>query len=521
MGDEPPPASAPPPEGQDPTTPAVPAPAANTVQGSRRGSNASALAASKQGSAARLQPKLSSQKSMMPAPSVCAAPPAAPTDPAPGTPAGAPPPPSMSRQASRVSAGGAQPAPEAPPSRQPSARKASVAGTALGAAQEGAPPNISRQASRVSVAAPQQPTSRQGSYVQPAVAEEPAALTGSRRQSAAQLSRKASAVQQLSRQGSAVSAAAMRLAESIDAAAAEPQPMEQVAPMATSQNVGAPAVEEDETAGVDWRLTSQHHQQRADKLEERLRAREQELAAAEQRAREAAQRADDLDGLLKAARRGSTSAASAEVAQLRAENERLRGAEAKAQQLEQQLQAAGAGDVIEKEVVKEVVREVVPPHVEQLMDQAAREVQSLKAQAEQREMQLRSLAHQLDAAHEAIIAATHIGFEHDVKLHQARAALSALLKREKASPRMRSTGTNQQGFDSAFPSQTRDASISPHYTSPPAHQQYYPPQQYYSPQANRFSPPGAGLVSPPSAQAIAVHPTGLLTPHHGRGTPLS
>eukprot|EP01062_Namystynia_karyoxenos_P047777 TRINITY_DN3615_c5_g1_i1.p1 TRINITY_DN3615_c5_g1~~TRINITY_DN3615_c5_g1_i1.p1 ORF type:complete len:501 (+),score=163.55 TRINITY_DN3615_c5_g1_i1:91-1593(+) len=497
MGDDP--GELPPPQ----PTEAVQDPPPPPMAASRRGSTVS-----KQPSAAAPKP---SQQGSVAAAEAPAAPAGVPPEPAPQPP---------SRKASRLSAGGAPPL----AASQGSAAQLRAEGSALAAqpqlsaqpvpSGQGAPAQLSRQASRVSQGAA--PVSRQGSQavgptasaailqaaedalVPPEPAEGP-----SRHPSAAALSRQGSAAavqRELSRGASAVSASAQRLAQTIGSQQPPLRP-------------ATPPAEVDDTAGVDWRLTSRHHQERAAKLEEQLRQREAELAAAEQKLAEAAQR--------DAAQRRGSDAGAAELQQLRAENERLRSAasaagagdDARLQQqlldLQQQL-AAAQGSVVEKEVVREVVREVVPPHVEQLMDAATLEVQTLRAEVEQREGQLQSLAQQLAAAHEAILAATATGFEHDVKLHQARAALSALLKREQRSPgRMRSA--SPPGTD-VRPSQRMD-SLSPQYayaSSPSAQLPVRLSGQVYSnphSQVHHFSPPSAA-----SPQGRLLTPGPIRTP---------
>lgn len=371
----------------------------------------------------------------------------------PGTPQVAPPAEAaasgrLSRKQSQASGAGAAAAdaPAASMSRQPSA-----------AAQ-----NLSRQASAV-----QQALSKQGSHVSQAQQELAAALSraGSRLSQpgggdaggddgGAPLAGTVRSQAQLSRQGTA------QLSRQLSQTAARSQ--QSMARLGSQAKVGFDATTLPPTSpGIDWQGQAKANQERADDAEKKLANAEAELATTEKKLKDANSRAEKAEKSLQASRRGSVSM-SADLQELMAENERLKGRlaaggggdggggggdsqeqvadlQAEVAKLQAQVRAGGSRrgsvQVVEKVVEKEVVKEVIPPHVEQLMHVATQEVETLRAQAEEKDAQLQTLASQLDASHEAIIAATQTGFEHDIKLHQARAALSALLKREKAAPK--------------------------------------------------------------------------------------
>ncbi|KAJ9437046.1 hypothetical protein DIPPA_32822 [Diplonema papillatum] len=352
-------------------------------------------------------------------------------------PSGAPLP--LSRQGSRASAAGAGANASFPRSPQQQvagggggSRKTSVAGSEHGYAAPSNPP-LSRQGSAAQLAASQTPLSRQGSV--------------SSRHSAA----------------NSTAAAPFMAGE----------PPRQYLPEATPPSAPLDA-DDDFEIGVDWRLTTNTLRNEIKKLEKRLLKKDEELVSENRVSAQMRERNADLESRLQKAlsTKGSKGEReSAIVHQLKEQAEKDRITIAK---LETTLSAKektirdlkhktldGQRNSLTPQSQSLIGGPASTPQVEALQNEVAR----LRASSDRRERLVKDLSQQLESAHEAIVSAAQMGFEYDVKLHQARATLVTLLQKERLSPR-RSAGPGY-GSPSNFNSNAVAYASSPVYASSP------------------------------------------------------
>eukprot|EP01059_Diplonema_ambulator_P026949 TRINITY_DN44462_c0_g1_i1.p1 TRINITY_DN44462_c0_g1~~TRINITY_DN44462_c0_g1_i1.p1 ORF type:complete len:278 (+),score=105.64 TRINITY_DN44462_c0_g1_i1:49-834(+) len=210
----------------------------------------------------------------------------------------------------------------------------------------------------------------------------------------------------------------------------------------TSTQPPPPQQQEDELAGVDWRLTADRVTKKLKETEKKLSQKEDDLKAEKAETRDLRNKVRDLEGMLEAAT--AAPRAGGECNTCPVLRTQLENGQQEIQVLQQQVRD------LEKQVgeLKNSVHRGSTSsmqHVSQLQE-LQKEVVKYKAAHENREILVKQLTEQLEAAHEAILSSAQKGFEYDIKLHQARATLVTMLKKEKGSPRRTSAASSPRQY---------------------------------------------------------------------------
>eukprot|EP01065_Artemidia_motanka_P022125 TRINITY_DN2633_c3_g1_i1.p1 TRINITY_DN2633_c3_g1~~TRINITY_DN2633_c3_g1_i1.p1 ORF type:complete len:518 (+),score=190.15 TRINITY_DN2633_c3_g1_i1:97-1554(+) len=343
----------------------------------------------------------------------------------------------VSRQASRRTLqpepGAEQPAAV---SRQPSARSA-AAMTRQGTVRSGAPAAeaaAEEQAQQLSRAGTAARLSRAGT-------QRSLAAAGAEGGTAPALSRKSTrqSLKEAAEQLQEEIEVALGLDGGESAAAADPVPAVSVRASVEQPPLEPPPVEVTRSAALDGAVAAELDalQSRVADMEAALRAREDEAGRYRDEAETLRARNAELQRQAdRAVTRTGSGMGAAELANLREQLSR-KGSECdqaadRAKQAEAALRAEQQRTAALERKVMDLPDESQLRQTENVLNQARDQIAALQRDRIEREALVTSLRGQLERAQAAIIHATQTGFEHDVKLHQARSTLCSLMKKEKA-----------------------------------------------------------------------------------------